>query len=60
LRRVQRDDEALLRSGMEMFEALYQSMAADVKAAASTTSRMVKRVGRTRAHTRGVKRKTRS
>jgi len=57
LRRVQRDDEALLRSGMDMFEALYQSMAADVSAAAATAKRATKRVDSARTRARSAKRK---
>jgi hypothetical protein len=31
LRRAHRDDDALLRAGMDMFEALYQSMTSEIK-----------------------------
>ena len=58
LRRVQRDDEALLRSGMDMFEALYQSMASDATAGTSAAARRTtKRVGRMRSPARRARAK---
>jgi len=43
LRRAQREDDALLQSGMEMFEALYQSLATAGPSAASTKKRQRRR-----------------
>ena len=57
LRRVQRDDESLLRSGMDMFEALYQSMAADADSAPSSVKRTTKRIAGTRKATRSARAK---
>jgi len=39
LRRAQQEDDALLRSGIEMFEALYQSAAAVARSSRSSTAR---------------------
>jgi hypothetical protein len=49
LRRAHPDDEALLRAGIELFEALYQSMAADAVQAAPVRKRRTKRRNGTRA-----------
>src|SRR5262245_3544512 len=49
LRRVKHDDAALLQSGMEMFEALYQSLAASAAAPATSGKRSRRaRAGATR------------
>jgi len=49
LRRAGHDDDALLRSGMQLFEALFQSMAGAAAAVTPAPTPREKRVGRGRA-----------
>ena len=57
LRRARHDDDALLRSGIDMFEALYQAVASTEPAGSSSKSRRSSKPGsRARAARRGSKR----